>query len=155
MCWRPLSGDCVKQFRCAHVGRRCRHFLVSIVICPGTPQAEPVATGPMSIIGSTIVRGPMKMKGSLSVARNILVRGPITATRLAQPHRDGMIRLTTLRNRTKRKNGILLHEERRQTAPHRSPNTFVSNVACLHPLTHSSRTVLKLKNPPTEARWPK
>jgi cytoskeletal protein CcmA (bactofilin family) len=55
-------------------------LVLAMGLSPG--YAEPVGTGPMSIIGSAVVRGPVTVEGSLTVAGDILVRGPLTAARV-------------------------------------------------------------------------
>ncbi|TAM02687.1 MAG: hypothetical protein EPN70_16265 [Paraburkholderia sp.] len=53
-------------------------LLVSSVLFPSA-YAQPVTTGPLSITGSAVVRGPLTVDGSLTVAGDIYARGPITA----------------------------------------------------------------------------
>ncbi|WP_296651416.1 hypothetical protein [Paraburkholderia sp.] len=55
--------------------------------------AQPVTTGPLSITGSAVVRGPLTVDGSLTVAGDIYARGPITADWIERiPFNDPAVR---------------------------------------------------------------
>jgi hypothetical protein len=60
---------------------------ISIAMCVPA-GAEPVTTGPLSIIGSAVVRGPVTVEGPLTVGGNLDVHGPLTAQRVAQLQPD-------------------------------------------------------------------
>jgi cytoskeletal protein CcmA (bactofilin family) len=51
-------------------------------------SAEPVTTGPLNILGSAVVRGPVTVEGPLKVGGNLAVHGPLTAERVAQLQPD-------------------------------------------------------------------
>ncbi|CAB3751884.1 hypothetical protein [Paraburkholderia humisilvae] len=75
---RALARACLCSAACG---------LIAVVVC-GPVAAEPVTTGPLSIIGSAVVRGPVTVDGPLKVGGNLAVHGPLTAERVAQLEPD-------------------------------------------------------------------